>query len=179
MTTPIGSFVPTSNVWDISRIQQIDVNSSEFKELLIRLYQNINLISINLNLKDIGYYNTMEFNCGQQYFPNPTLNTQTTNRSVYRSVLRMTINFGALPNAGSKSVAHGIPVNSAYTFTRIYGAASDTTGMHYVPIPYTSNSGATNMIQIDVDSTDVTINTGTVNRSNFNVCYIVLEYIVN
>jgi hypothetical protein len=41
----IGSFVPTSYVWDVARLYEIDVNSDEFKELLVRLYQNLNLIA--------------------------------------------------------------------------------------------------------------------------------------
>jgi hypothetical protein len=33
-----GIFVPTTNVWDVSQIYEIDVTSPQFKELLVRLY---------------------------------------------------------------------------------------------------------------------------------------------
>ena len=171
-----GSFIPTTNIWDVAgQIQQLNI-SPDFKELLIRLYQNLNLISINVNLRDAGYYDTSEFVNGQLFFPNPALSSSTSVSPAYRQVTRFVINFGALPNPGSKSVAHGLTITNEYTFTRIYAAASDTTGNTYIPIPYTSPTLANN-IEIFVDSTNVTITTGS-NRSNYNVCYVILEYLV-
>jgi hypothetical protein len=87
----------------------------------------------------------------------------------------MTVNFGALPNTATKSVAHGITITTATTFTRIYATASDTSGSTYIPIPFSSPTLVSN-IQITVDATNVNITTGS-NRSNFNICYVVLEYI--
>lgn len=169
-----GAFVPTTNIWDVSNIYSININSDDFKELLVRLYQNLNLMSVLLNGKDSGFYPLAEFITGQTYFPNPAVITniiQAINRPVYRA----TINFGALPNTGTKSVAHGIPFASNYTVTRIYGAASDTTGLNYIPLPYASPVLANN-IELKVDGTNVTVITGS-NRSNFNISYIVLEYL--
>jgi hypothetical protein len=173
--TKYGSFVPTTNVWDISEIYQIEDMKPEFRELLIRLYQNLNLMALSLNTRDAAYYNTNEFVNGQLYFPNPALSSQTTTNPTFRQVLRMVINFGALPNTGTTTVAHNIPINSQYTFTRIYGAASDTTGLHYIPLPYASPVLANN-IELSVDATNVIVTTGS-NRSNFNITYIVLEYL--
>ena len=34
----VGAFVPTSFIWDVARVGEIEVNSPEFKELLVRLY---------------------------------------------------------------------------------------------------------------------------------------------
>lgn len=172
-----GIFVPTTNVWDVSQIYEIDVTSPQFKELLVRLYQNINNISVALNLKDSGYYITESFVNSQLFFPNPIYNSSTAVTPGYRQVFRIVINFGALPNAGTKSVPQNIIVNSQYTFARIYGTASDTTGFNYIPLPYASASGTDN-IELSVDATNVTVIT-TTNRSNFNVTYIVLEYITN
>ena len=36
-----GSYIGTTQVWDVSQIYDIEVNSPEFKELIVRLYQNI------------------------------------------------------------------------------------------------------------------------------------------
>lgn len=88
----------------------------------------------------------------------------------------MTINFGTLPNTGTKSVAHNIPITVGVTFTRIYATASDTAGSLYIPIPFVETTG--NEIQIDVDATNVNITT-TSDRTNFTICYVVLEYIKN
>jgi hypothetical protein len=169
-----GAYNPTTNIWDVSQIYSVEVNSPEFKELLVRLYQNLNLLATLVNLKDTGYYDLQQFINGQQYFPNPVLSSATGTMPTYRPVYRLVINFGALPNATTKSVAHGITCTSATTFTRIYATASDTTGFNYIPIPYASPT-LVNNIELKVDSTNVTIITGS-NRTNFNICYVVLEF---
>jgi hypothetical protein len=174
--TLYGAFIPTTNIWDVGQLYQTDVTSPEFKELLVRLYQNVNNIAIILNLKDTGYYTTQEFVNGQSYFPNPALNSSTNTVATYRQVFRTTVNFGALPNAGTKSVAHNIPITDAFTFTRIYGTSSDVSGNTYIPLPYVDSAG--NNIELYVTSTDVTIIT-TSNRSNYTVTYIVIEYLKN
>lgn len=164
-----GLFVPTSFVWDIGRLQEVDVNSPEFKDLLVRLYQNIARIATALNLKDSAYYYTGEFVNGQLYFPNPALSSLNPQTARYRQVTRFVMNFGALPNAGIKSVAHGLTIDTAWTFTRIYATASDTTGLTYIPIPsFQAN--------LSVDAVNVNITT-TANLTNYNVCYVVLEYL--
>jgi hypothetical protein len=170
-----GSFVPTTNVWDVSQIYQVDVTSPEFKELLVRLYQNVNLIATVLNTKDTGYYDVLEFVNGQIYFPDPALNSTSSTSPSYRQVFRTVVNFGALPNTGSKSVAHNIPdINDGVTFTRIYATASDTTDFDYIPIPYASVSG--DDVELSVDATNVTITTAS-DRTAFNITYVVLEYL--
>lgn len=174
----IGLFVGTNNIWDVSELYEIDVTSPEFKELLVRLYQNINNISLALNLKDSGYYNNIgTFVNGQLWFPNPAYNSSTLIKPTFRQVFRVVINFGTLPNIGTKSVAHNITINTSYTFTRIYATASDTTGLTYIPIPFASPVLVEN-IKLDVDANNVNITTGS-NRTNYNVCYVILEYITS
>lgn len=147
-----GLFVPNSYVWDVQEIQAVDVNDQAFKELLVRLYQNISAITTALNLKDSGYYTFAEFVNGQLYFPNPALTSNTSQTAAYRQVFRYVINFGALPNTATKSVAHGLAINTGWTFTRIYATASDTTGLTYIPIPDAQST-------ISVDATNVNITT--------------------
>lgn len=65
----IGLFVPTTNVWDIQNLEEGKDITPALKELLVRLYQNINAISLALNLKDSGYYVQQEFLTGQVFFP--------------------------------------------------------------------------------------------------------------
>jgi hypothetical protein len=170
-----GSFVPTTQVWDIAQLQETDVTSPEFKELLVRLYQQIGNIAIVLNTKDTGIYAVSEFVNGQVWFNNPAFNSSTQQSSQLRQNLRKVINFGALPNAGTKSVPHGITCTPMTTFTRVYATASDTTGFNYIPVPYASSTAANN-IELNVNGTNVNIITGS-NRSNFNICYVVLEYL--
>jgi hypothetical protein len=168
----VGAFVPTTNIWDIPELNKVDPNS---RELFVRLYQNLNLIATNINIRDAGLYYTSEFVNGQQFFPNPAYTSLSAVTPEVRQVIRLVINFGALPNAATKSVAHGITITSSYTFTRIYATASDTTGLTYLPIPYAS-AVANNVIELSVDAVNVNITTG-INRTNYNVCYVILEYL--
>ena len=168
-----GSFVQTTFDTDVALLNQIEVASPEFKELLVRLYQGLNTIVISLNDKDTGYYPVNQFVTGKQYFPSIAATSLVVDQ--YRPVTRLVINFGALPNTGTKAVAHNININAGVTFTNIYGTASDTTGFNYIPLPYASPTLANN-IELKVDATNVTVITGS-NRSNFNICYIVLEFL--
>lgn len=171
----VGAYVPTSFIWDVSALYSTDVNSDEFKELLVRLYQNVANIANVLNIKDSGYYNTLEFVTGQLYFPNPAFNSTTAQTAEFRQVIRKTIIFGALPNAGLKSVAHGITVTAGTTWVNIYAAATDPIGLTGIPIPYASPV-LVNNIELFVDATNVNIRTGS-NRTNYSICNIVLEYL--
>ncbi len=172
--TLFGAFVPTTNIWDVGQLYQVDVTSPEFKELLVRLYQNINAIATIVNLKDTGYYTTQEFVNGQLYFPNPDLNSSTPTAATYRQVFRTTVNFGALPNAGTKSVPHNIQFTAGFSCTRIYATASDPVGLTYIPIPFADP--AVSSISLSVDATNVNISTGD-DKTNYTICYVVVEYI--
>lgn len=168
-----GAFVNTTNVWDVPGLNE--VKDPTVQQLLIRLYQNIGEIALVLNVKDTGFYNTDEFVNGQLWFQNPLNASTNTNSTEFRQVLRKVINFGALPDTALKSVAHGITCTSSTTFTRIYATSSDTTGLTYIPIPFASPVLAEN-IKLDIDATNINITTGS-NRSNYNVTYVILEYI--
>lgn len=171
-----GSYVPSTNIWDIPELSSVQDPSA--RELLLRLYQNINRISLVINDKDTGFYNTNEYINGQLYFPNPATTSANANSTQFRQVSRKVINFGALPGAaGTKSVAHNIIINSSFSFTRIYATASDQTGLNFIPIPYAS-SVLVNNIELSVDSTNVNITVGS-NRSNFTITYVVLEYLTS
>ena len=96
--------VPTTNIWDVSQVYSTNFDSpDQIQELFVRLYQNLNNISLSLNARDAGYYDTMEFLNSQVFFPNPALNSSTATTPSYRSVFRKVINFGILPNAAGQS----------------------------------------------------------------------------
>lgn len=173
-SSTVGSFVQTTQVWDVAQLYQTDVNSPEFKELLVRMYQQINNIAVSINTRDAAYYDTQEFVNGQLLFPNPALNSSTSTYPAYRQIFRMVINFGTLPNTATKSVAHGITITQATSFTRIYATATDPSTL-FIPIPYASPT-LVNNIEINVDPTNVNITTGS-DRTAFTTCYVILEYV--
>jgi hypothetical protein len=173
-----GAFVPNNWIWDVQQIPEINVNSAEFKELLVRMYQNLNLMNIVLNIKDSGYYNTSQFINGQLFFPNPALNSSTAQTPEFRQVYRLVVNFGALPNTATKTVPHGITCNAQTSFTRIYGCATKPTApFEYIPLPYASAT-LVNNIELFVDSTNVNIVTAA-DYSAYTITYVILEYLQN
>lgn len=167
-TKNAGLYVQSTAVWDVARLQEVDVQSPEFKELLVRLYQNVNSIVIALNLKDSAYYVNQEFVTGQLFF-NSVDQTQLGLRAVFRKV----INIGAL-GAGVTTIAHGLAITNTWKFTRIYGVASDTVGFNYYPLPWASAAGATNIeLKVNLNNVVITNNSGI----NFTDCYTVLEFV--
>ena len=166
-----GLFLPTTAAVDAARIAQTDVNSQEFKQLIIQLYQYINSMAIAVNIKDSGYYIQQEFVNGQLF---PVTNaSMATASSDGRQVFRLLINFGPLPNNSTTSTPHGINTTSLFTFTRIYGAASDPVGLNFIPLPY---AAASTSIELKINATNVVITT-TSNRSNFTQSWVVVEYL--
>lgn len=123
-----------------------------------------------INTKASGLFLTEETASFQQYF---TSGDPMQNRDVYRKV----IDFGTLPNAGTKSVAHGIAFDANSSLTHLYAAATDPVNLLYIPIPYASPTLANN-IEIYLDAANVNIITGS-NRSPFTICYVVIEWLKN
>jgi hypothetical protein len=171
-----GSYIQSTQVWDPSILKDIKIDSPQFKELLIRMYQNLSLMASAVNNKDTGLYDTQEFVTGQTLFPNPAYDSTTSSTPERRNTFRKTFDVGAL-GAGLTTIAHGLPISDAWTFTRIYGAASlydaVPANCKYYPIPWASAAGATN-IELKVDGTNILItnNSGVA----FTHCYVVLEY---
>ena len=165
----IGLFVPTTNVWDIQNLEEGKDITPALKELLVRLYQNINAISLALNLKDSGYYVQQEFLTGQVFFPD------ADNNSNGRQSFRTVINFGTLPNNTTGSMAHGIDVFNSFIFTRMYGCTSNQITMSYLPIPYAS-SATVDIIELFADATNVYVTTNS-DLSAYTQTYIILEYV--
>jgi len=149
-----GSFVPTTNSQNI--------------------YAVVNQLSLALNTKDSGYYALTEFINGQVWFPDPALTSSTLQKPTLRQVFRRVVNFGALPNTGTKSVAHGLTITAGFSFTRIYGCATDPSTT-FIPLPYASPVLADN-IELWVDAANVNIKTGK-DRTGFTTTYAIIEYI--
>lgn len=167
-----GLFLGTTRIFDLQQVQEATEGSEEDKQLKIALYQAVNDIINALNLKETGYYLAQEFVIGSLYFN--TVNDFNNLRPVYR----MVVNFGALPAAGTKSVAHEIPtIGATFSFVKIYATASNPIALTYIPIPYSSASAIANNLEITVDNTNVNITTGGTDYSAYTTTYVVLEYI--
>lgn len=171
-----GAFIGTTENLDVGLLQSTDVNSEQFKQLIIKLYQTVNNIALLLNKKHTGMYTLTEFVNGKTYFANPALSATQT--PLPRQEFSITVITGQLPNTATKIIPHGISNwNSACTLVNIWGAATDTTGLTGIGLPYASPTLANN-IELSMDATNIYITTGS-NRTNYNISYVTLEYLKN
>jgi len=169
----VGNFIPTTFNMDVGVLQSTDVNSPEFKELLVRLYQTLNTMALSLNAKSTGSYSTNQLVTGDLYFPSTPGTTFVAPQ--WRPVTRKVIVFGALPNTATKTVPHGINFNANTTFVRVYATATNPTGFVSLPLPYASGTSANN-IELFVDATNVNVITGS-DRTAFTRCSVVVEFL--
>lgn len=169
-----GARIPTNFIWDVQRLNEVDVNTPQFKELLVRLYQNLNLMANVINAKETGLFDVDIILNGQSWFPNPNYSSTTAAVAKPRSGLRLVINFGALPNTGTKSVAHGIDITANTVITHLYGAATNPS-TSFIPIPYASPTSANN-IELNMDAMNINITTGS-NRSAYTTTFVVINYL--
>lgn len=163
-----GNFVQQTPVFDVSRLYEVEVGSPEFKELIVRLAQQTNNISLVLNNKTSGYYLLEEFITGNNYF-----NPNSTDPLQLRPVFRKVINIGAL-NAGVNNRPHGLTIGATWTFTHIYGAVSNFATNNYFPLPFANVTFAGN-IELRVDNVNVVINNAS--GQVFTAGYVILEYL--
>ena len=149
---------------------------TDLDEMNLILTDYFRYIVDSLNSKEIGIFNEQEFADGQIWF-------NAANVQQPRYGLRKVINFGVLPNAANKAVAHGINVTANTSFTHIYATATNPTAVFpaifSVPIPYVNVAIPGDDIQLYVDATNVNIQTSTANWTAFTTCYVVLEYLQN
>jgi len=175
-----GVYIPTTQVWDVTEIHEIDVTKPEFKELLVRMYQNLNSMSMAIGTKESSFYSTLETVKGQAFNPRIADTDTTISNPESRQVFNKVVNFGALPNTATKSVAHDITTNVGFSFTRIYGCATkpdaNPANFRAIPIPYVDPGVLANGILLNVDGTNVNITTAA-DYSAYTVTYVILEYI--
>ena len=141
---------------------------------LLREYNELLFERINtaVNSKEGALYVPKENATFQNYFG--TTASVADPAANFRPTYRMVINFGALPNTGTTSVAHGIAFTTQFQLTRMYGATTDPVNLLYLPLPYASPTLANN-ISLDADGTNVNIITGS-DRTAFTLTTVVLEY---
>lgn len=87
-----------------------------------------------------------------------------------RIIYRKVVDIGALPNATSKNVLHGIVANQ---FISVSGKA--VSGGTVINLPHVDTSNVANQVYVDVQALDITLVTG-IDRSGY-VGHVVLEYV--
>ena len=169
-----GSFVPSTFIWQMQEAQSLQIDPG-LKQLLVKLYQNLNLMQIALNQREFANYSESEVLNGQTYFPTPGLNSLSSTQPEDRQVFRKVINFGPLPNATTQTVPHDIDIDSGYSFTRIYGTSTNSNQTVFIPLPFPSPT-LNQIVKLQITDTDVSITTD-IDYTDYVNTYIVLEYL--
>lgn len=163
-----NNFIPESYIFPEDNFEEYDVKLREY----------LNNIAAAVNTKDSGLYDSEEVVTGQQFLP--TFSTTTAGNLNYRNVFRKVIDFGALPNATTKNVAHGISTTQDFSIVRLYATATDpgaSTLQAAIPIPYVNVAAPADGVQLAMGATNVAITTTTANYTIYTRCFVVVEYI--
>lgn len=106
-------------------------------------------------------YSTSEIDTGKKWIDT---------KQVYQKV----IDFGALPDSTTKTVAHGISTIETLINTSIIG--NNTTSHDRIIVPTGGNIVITNQgMKVIIDNTNINI-TSYIDYSDYNSCYVILEY---
>lgn len=90
-----------------------------------------------------------------------------------KPIYRKVVDFGALPSATIKTVAHNI--SNVDTWVLIKATAMTTSGTG-IDLPFTDTTASTQSIACYVTATTVAVDTGSIDRSDYSSCYFILEY---
>ena len=113
--------------------------------------------------EEVVDYSTNEINTHQEWIDG---------KDIYRKV----VNFGALPNATTKQVAHGITnLNFVISYKIL---AKNPTYNYYLSVPATNPVGLAYTVAAYIDNTNVIVQSGD-NKSGYSICYVIIEYTKN
>jgi len=138
------------------------------------IVEQLKKITNSLNTKEIGFYLDQELLSGKAFIPGLNIASDGGSSQIFRTVLRLVVDTGTLPNAGVKTVPHGITIDNNFTLISLYGAATDPTNLQSIGLGFPSVTPA-NSVEVFLNATDVVIITG-VNRTSFTRSFIIIEY---
>lgn len=137
------------NIADVNKVKDDDMN--EIKSVV-----NNNATE----LSNLGTYSESEVNTGKKWI---------NNKPIYRKV----VDFGNLPNATSKSTAHGI--SNLGTIVKMDGFMTNGTLSTILPVTIPDANYISYGVGVEsIDTTNITVSTGT-DRTSYTAFFIV-EY---
>jgi hypothetical protein len=161
----------------------VDINDSQNFEAYVPVYdtvpekwedgrqflvEQLKKLANAVNVREIGWFLDEELLSGKQFYPG------TTHPQQFRSILRTVIPFGALPAAGSKSVAHNIKIDANFRLIDMWLSATDPVNLVGFTLAYYSIAGGD--IKVSYNATDVVVTVAS-NYSAYSESDIYMEYI--
>lgn len=117
--------------------------------------------SINATIDDSSYFTRERM----------TSFTWVDNKAIWTK----TVFCGALPNAGLKTVAHGIDFTKVNQVVGIKGIAYDPVTPLAIGLNFADGGGAADSVGVFVDATNINLSTGS-NRTGFTQTYVTIEF---
>lgn len=138
------------------------------------LVEQLKGISNAINIREIGWLLDEELLTGKAFIPgvNTLGNSQPQQ---FRQVLRIVVDFGALPNTGTKSLPHGVIFDANFTLVSISISATDPVNFLAFSLEYWDNTG-TSSITLNMDANNVNVIT-TSDYSAYTRSFIIIEYL--
>lgn len=152
-----------------SYVPVYDVAPEKWEEARPFIVEQLKRISNAVNIREIGWFLDEELLSGKAFIPGINNVSGGATNQQFRSVFRKVIDFGVLPNTGSKAVLHGINVTDNFTLVFMTAAATDPVALLSMPIP---NTGIT----MNMDAANVNIIT-TTDLTAYTRCFVTIEYI--
>lgn len=192
--------LPTTQVWDPAEIEQMDVNTPEFKRFLLSMHQNMNSMALSINEKYSGTQSSEANIVGTVDLGGVNASKTFPGGKTTFDLYRKIINMGPIHNTGGGVVAFSIPHNLAnpnngnLVVIRLSGVANriynTDAGFNFrtvaTPIPFVDAANATyandkRNAALWLDGTNVMIRLGgTANalwEEGFNHVFVTIEYI--
>ena len=189
--------LPTTQVWDPSEIEKMDVNTPEFKRFLLSMHQNMNSMAMAVNEKASGTKSSQDMVVGQVDLGGVNASTTFPSGKTVFDLYRKVINYGPIENEGGGiktfSVPHGIPqsyngnlavVSLSCVANHLYGAPGGRVLSTPIPFIDTANvelfSNLRNAtVWLDGPYIILRLNGSgsTLWRIGFNHVFVIVEYI--
>lgn len=152
-----------------SYVPVYDTVPESWEEAKPFLVEQLKKIAMAVNAREIGWYLDEELLSGKAFIPSTNTSQIGDISQRYRSILRKVVEFGALPNTGSKAALHGIDITDNFTLVSMSACATDPINLMSLPIP---NLG----IRMNMDSTNINITTSN-DMTSYTRCFVIIEYI--
>jgi hypothetical protein len=151
-----------------SYVPVYDFIPEEWEEARQAIIEQLKKLANAVNTREIGWFLDEELLSGKQFYPG------VNNVQQFRTILRTVIPFGALPNAGTKAVAHNVDVDENFSLISMWLSATDPVNLVGFSLAYYSI--APGDIKLSYTSTDAVVTTQS-DYSLYTTSYIIFEYI--
>jgi hypothetical protein len=158
-----------------SYVPVYDVAPEKWEEGRPFLVEQLRKYGNALNTREIGFYLDEELLSGKSFIPGVNNATDGGSSQQFRSILRKVIDFGALPNNTTKSVAHGITFDANFSLIDLWLSATDPVNFKAFALMYWDDTGSS-PITLNMDATKINVTT-TGNYKIYTRCFCILEYI--